>query len=114
MGLRSQTGVQGTASRCTSLLSRLEYAVWQIVETLKKYSLVLVMFAFCSGSWSYTRITASSGGTPKWPSMPISFWINEKGYTQIGNGSEFPAVLSAFQTWENVPTADIRFNYLGT
>jgi len=72
------------------------------------------MFVFCTGAWSYTRITVSSGSTPKWPSMPIPFWINEKGYTQIGNGSEFPAVLSSFQTWENVPTADIRFNYLGT
>src|SRR5204862_184031 len=32
---------------------------------------------------------------------------------QINNDSEFLAVHAAFQTWTNVPTANVRFNYLG-
>src|SRR5262245_22965993 len=46
--------------------------------------------------------------------MPVSYWINEKGLSQIANGSEFAAVQSSFQTWENVASADVRFLYRGT
>ncbi len=51
---------------------------------------------------------------PKWPSMPVSYWISETGSPQFLNGSDFAAVRAAFQTWQNLPTADIRFNYQGT
>src|SRR3954462_10192218 len=63
---------------------------------------------------SYTRITSSSGDSPKWSSMPVSFWINQAGSPQIANGSDFEAVLASFHTWEMVPSADIRLNYRGT
>ena len=46
--------------------------------------------------------------------MPVSYWINESGLSQISNGSEFPAVNGSFQTWQNVQTADVRFIYRGT
>src|SRR5262245_16497003 len=46
--------------------------------------------------------------------MPISYWINEKGSSQITNGSEFAAIHASFQTWQNVQAADIHFNYRGT
>src|SRR5262249_46962946 len=39
---------------------------------------------------------------------------NEKGLSQIFNGSEFSAVRASFQTWENVSQANIRSNYMGT
>jgi hypothetical protein len=46
--------------------------------------------------------------------MPIPFWINDRGSPQILNGSDFDAVLASFWTWENTPSADIRFDYRGT
>jgi Matrixin/IPT/TIG domain len=60
------------------------------------------------------RITLSSGQTPKWSSMPVSYWINEKGSPNILNGSDFAAVQASFQTWQNVQTANIQFFYRGT
>ena len=47
-------------------------------------------------------------------SMPVCYWINVRGLSQIPNGSEFNAVQAAFQTWQDVPTADIQFDYKGT
>jgi len=81
---------------------------------LKKYPLIVFIFTFCSAALAHTRITTSTGELPKWSTMPITYWINEKGLSQIENGSEFSTVHASFQTWENVPTADIRFSYLGT
>jgi hypothetical protein len=46
--------------------------------------------------------------------MPISYWINEKGLAQLGNGSEFEAIQASFRAWENVPSANVRFIYRGT
>src|SRR5690349_12391736 len=46
--------------------------------------------------------------------MPVRFWINDQGSAQIGNGSEFAAVQSAFQTWQSVPTAAVSVQYMGT
>ena len=46
--------------------------------------------------------------------MPVSYWINEKGLSQLSNGSEFTAIHASFQAWENVPTTAVRFNYRGT
>ena len=63
---------------------------------------------------AYTRILSSSTGIAAyWPSMPIHYFINQQGSSQINNDSEFLAVHAAFQSWANVPTANVRFNYLG-
>jgi hypothetical protein len=46
--------------------------------------------------------------------MPVSYSINAQGCPQVLNGSDFAAVQAAFQTWQNVPAANIQFNYKGT
>jgi hypothetical protein len=51
---------------------------------------------------------------PKHSFLPVPFWISDKGSPQISNGSEFVAVQAAFQTWQNVSSANIRFEYTGT
>jgi hypothetical protein len=51
---------------------------------------------------------------PKWTLFPIPYWINERGYSGIANGSEFDAVHSSFQTWQNIPAANLLFDYKGT
>jgi hypothetical protein len=81
---------------------------------LKKYSIILSMLVFSASAAAYTRITAGDGQMPKWLSMPVSYWINDKGSPQISNGSDFAAIQASFRTWELVPSADIRFNYKGT
>ena len=45
--------------------------------------------------------------------MPVAFWINQSGSSQIANGSEFQAIQAAFQTWQNVPIANVSFQYKG-
>src|SRR5262249_33625494 len=51
---------------------------------------------------------------PKWPTVPVPYWINEKGLSTISNGSEFAAIHASFHTWESVATANIQFLYKGT
>jgi len=46
--------------------------------------------------------------------MPIRYWINELGLSQIPNASEFQAVHAGFQTWQNVASANISFSFQGT
>ena len=81
---------------------------------MKKYiSFLFVLLALAGTSWAYTRITVSSGNSPKWVKMPIPYSINDRGLSQIPNGSEFDAVHRAFQTWQNVSTAQVTFEYTG-
>ena len=81
---------------------------------MKKYAIIFLVFVFCWVAAAYTRITSSDGQMPKWTSMPVPYWINDKGYPPILNGSDFAAVQAAFHTWELVSTADIRLTYMGT
>lgn len=46
--------------------------------------------------------------------MPVTYWINEKGFSKITNGSDFLAIHSSFQTWKDVASADVQFVYGGT
>lgn len=45
--------------------------------------------------------------------MPVSYWINDGGRAGSANGSEFYAVQSSFQTWQDIQSANIRFDYKG-
>src|SRR5262249_36548277 len=80
---------------------------------LKRYAFILGLFTFCASGFAYTRITVSTGETPRWASMPVTYWINEKGFSKITNGSDFLAIHSSFQTWKNVASADVQFVYGG-
>jgi Matrixin/IPT/TIG domain len=81
---------------------------------LKKYAiLLLTLLSLINRASAYTPITNSQGNTPVWTSMPVPFWINQMGSPQIANSSEFAAVQAAFQTWQNVGTASISFQYMG-
>jgi Matrixin/IPT/TIG domain/Carboxypeptidase regulatory-like domain len=46
--------------------------------------------------------------------MPVTYWINEKGFSKITNGSDFLAVHSSFHAWETVASADVQFVSGGT
>jgi len=45
--------------------------------------------------------------------MPVDYWLNKSGNAKIQNHSESFQVREAFQTWQNVPTAEVAFNYRG-
>jgi hypothetical protein len=90
------------------------HAARALVLRLRLICILLEIAVLCSSACAYTRITNVLGLMPKWPSMPVSYWINAQGSPQIQNGSDFAAVQAAFQTWQNVPTANIQFNYKGT
>src|SRR5262249_1665316 len=76
--------------------------------------LLLTIAGIVSNVYAYTRITSSSGKTPKWASMPIPYFINESDAPDIVNKSDVSAVRAAFQTWQNVPGANVQFDYQGT
>jgi hypothetical protein len=81
---------------------------------LKKFLLFLALgLGITANAVAYTRIVSSTGTGAHWASMPINYFINLEGSPQINNDSEFAAVHAAFQTWANVPSANIRFNYGG-
>jgi hypothetical protein len=82
---------------------------------LKKFVFVLgLCLGIVVNAVAYTRIVSSSTGVgAHWPSMPINYWINQQGSSQIANDSEFFATHAAFQSWANVATANVRFNYMG-
>lgn len=46
--------------------------------------------------------------------MPVPYWIDEEGLPGISNGSDFAAVQASFQTWQDIPAANIQFTYKGT
>ena len=81
---------------------------------MKKYLAILLVILFSRDVSAHMRITMSSGLNPRWASMPVPYWINEKGSPNIPNGSEFSAIQSSFQTWQNIQTANIQFAYKGT
>jgi Matrixin/IPT/TIG domain len=81
---------------------------------LKKPFLIFLFLACCASAFAYTRITTTNGETPKWTSMPVKYWINEKGLSTIANGSDFAAIQASFRTWELVPSADVHLSYQGT
>lgn len=82
---------------------------------MKKH-LVLVLLVLCTAgaAAAYTRLTLSGGGSPRYTTLPVQYWINEKGFSQIPNGSEFNAVHSAFETWRKVSIAALTVQYMGT
>src|SRR5262245_25093055 len=82
---------------------------------MRKLAVLLLMILTVAGTAAaYVRITLTTGFSPKWLVTPVEFWISERGSSQIGNGTEFLAVRGAFQTWQDVSSANISFNYRGT
>jgi hypothetical protein len=46
-------------------------------------------------------------------SIPVPYFIERRGCDDISDGTEFSAIQSAFQTWENVATGGIEFQFAG-
>jgi len=81
----------------------------------------LVFVLFVSQAAAYTRLAVGSGTDPIyewWPGLPLTYVINDQTSDELPNvaaGSDpVEAVRRAFQTWEDVPGAAVRFNYAGT
>ena len=84
---------------------------------MKRYCLLLGVLGLLSWSHSgaaHTRITTSTGATPRWVESPIPYSINDRGLAEIPNGSEWVAIDAAFDAWEAVASADVEFDFRGT
>src|SRR5216684_1168827 len=102
-------------SKCRSTNSSGRSNAASLSNSLKKYAVLLfMMLGLINRASAYTLIATSTGDQPIWPSMPVSFSINQLGSPQITNGSDFAAVQAAFQTWQNVGIASISLQYGGT
>jgi hypothetical protein len=75
--------------------------------------LILIVFPWQSLS-GYVRITTSVGATPRWVEAAIPYSISDAGSPQIPNGSEFLAVVAAFDAWEGVASSNVNLEYQGT
>ncbi len=85
------------------------------MKKLQKYFvLALLLLCLAGSAAAYTRITLSGGSSTRFTSEPIEYWINDKGFSQIANGSEFNAVNAAFETWRKVSIAALTIQYMGT
>src|ERR1051326_1128711 len=80
---------------------------------MKKYVFILSLILLPSIVSAHMRVTTLSGLSPRWASMPVSYWIRNKGLPNVANGSDFLAVQSSFDAWQNIQTANIQFSYKG-
>ena len=76
--------------------------------------LLMMVFGLTWNAHAHTLVTTFSGQHTVWSKMPIPYWINQSGSPQFVNGSEFSAIHAAFRSWQEVPTAGISFQYMGT
>jgi hypothetical protein len=80
------------------------------VQLLNAFFVVLLLLAATStNAFGYTLM----GSNVRWTSFPVSYYINTLGCSGITNGSDFLAIQSAFQTWQNVKTASVSLSYQG-
>ena len=83
--------------------------------TLYFITAVFAVIQFPAGAPAYDLRTNGEGIPLRWVDIdaPIPYFIERGGCVDISDGSEFTAIQSAFQTWENVATGSVEFRFLG-
>lgn len=75
------------------------------------------MLSLCAAHSSHAyELHATPDGAPlRWaPSpSPIPYYIDRRAVEGFADGSDIEAIQSAFQTWEQVATADVQFRFAG-
>lgn len=77
--------------------------------------LIRLLLVFASGAEAYDVRTNGSGIPLHWANtlLPIPYYIDRRGCGDISDGSDVAAIQSAFQTWENVSSGRIAFQFAG-
>jgi len=82
-------------------------------------SIVLVVFTFIKlfgfGNIQFFNTETGEPTDRVWSeiSQPVAWALNDQGSSNITDGSDSTAIQIAFDTWENIPTSSITFNFAG-
>ncbi len=76
-------------------------------------AIALLAILVCQGPNNYQRLKTQSGIPMGWKNMPITYYINRGGSSQISDGSDIAAVKKGFRVWSEVKCAAVRFSYGG-
>ncbi len=81
----------------------------------KSWLIRLLLVFFATGAYAYDIRTNGQGIPLHWANtlLPIPYYIDRRGCGDISDGSDIAAIQSAFQTWENVASGRIAFQFAG-
>lgn len=81
----------------------------------KSWLIRLLLVFFATGAEAYDVRTNGYGLPLHWANtlLPIPYYIDRRGCGDISDGSDIAAIQSAFQTWENVASGRIAFQFAG-
>ena len=81
--------------------------------------LLLLLTLTLSTTWlpyqadAYVRITTPSGTPVKWTSMPITYYYNHNGFTQVPESTMVGIIQAAFDAWALSSCVKLSSSYLG-
>lgn len=80
-----------------------------------EYSLLggIVLLLLWSPAHAYKPITTPSGASVRWTNLPIYWFYNHNGFTQIPESTVLSVFQTSFQKWEAPTCSGIRFKYGG-
>ncbi|MCB9637921.1 MAG: matrixin family metalloprotease [Myxococcales bacterium] len=76
--------------------------------------LCLTMLFGGTSTQAFVQIKTNTGKTAKWPTLPITWFYNANGFTQIGQSQVVSVMQGAFQQWAAPTCTSFRANYGGT
>jgi predicted Zn-dependent protease len=86
----------------------------------RRFLLLILTLAFVANSGSsasaYLKLGASAGGTTvslNWPDMPVRYFVSNRAGGGVAAAQLEQAVLTAFASWDAVPTAELSTQFVG-
>ncbi len=73
----------------------------------------LLGFFALPSAHAYKQIVTNTGKTAKWPKLPITWFYNPNGFTQISQQQMITVMQNAFQQWASPTCTSFRANYGG-
>lgn len=74
---------------------------------------LLAGLAFADPALGYLHFSAGNGVRLKWEDGPVRWFATDRGVAGVPAGDFQAALQRAFDTWEDVPTASIAFEFVG-
>jgi hypothetical protein len=77
--------------------------------------LVIACLALISAesAHAYSHFTLSGGGRLRWDAPQVRWFATDRGVPGVSSSEFQAAVARAFDTWEEVPTASVAFQFVG-
>lgn len=83
---------------------------------MSRVVLILVLAASAAHVEAYSHLTFSLNGTPtriKWDEPRVRWFATNRGVPGVSAAQFQTALQRAFETWEQVPTASVSFQFVG-